>query len=72
MPSELYLMWKQYPWEFGEFVCDIKVVFESDYVSQNKYLYEQVVVNETLINASILTIVAFTIERLGIISDINL
>ena len=63
MPSELFLMWRQYPWNFGEvdklhviqkiisvqFACDLKVV-----------------VNEALINASILTIVAFTIERLNL------
>ena len=72
MPSELYLMWKQYPWEFGEFVCDIKVFFVPYYFRPYKYLYEQVVVNETLINASILTIVAFTIERQLFSSGMNL
>jgi len=46
MPAELYLMWRQYPWTFGEVLCDVKVV-----------------ITETLIYASILTIVAFTIER---------
>ena len=46
MPSELYLMWRQYPWPFGELACDAKIV-----------------VTETVINASILTIVAFTYER---------
>ena len=46
MPSELYLMWQQYPWIFGDLACDAKIV-----------------VTETIIYASILTIVAFTIER---------
>jgi hypothetical protein len=26
MPSELYLMWRQYPWTFGEVACDAKIV----------------------------------------------
>ena len=26
MPSELYLMWQQYPWTFGDFACDAKIV----------------------------------------------
>ena len=26
LPSELYLMWHQYPWVFGEFACDTKIV----------------------------------------------
>ena len=26
MPSELYLMWRQYPWTFGDVVCDLKIV----------------------------------------------
>ena len=46
MPGELYLMWQQYPWPFGELACDIKIT-----------------VTEGVIYASILTIVAFTIER---------
>ena len=46
MPSELYHMWRQYPWIFGELACDVKIV-----------------VTEAVINASILTIVAFTYER---------
>ena len=46
MPGELYLMWKQYPWTFGEVACDAKII-----------------ITETVINASILTIVAFTYER---------
>ena len=46
MPGELYLMWQQYPWPFGELACDLKII-----------------VTEGVIYASILTIVAFTIER---------
>ena len=46
MPSELYLMWRQYPWPFGDLTCDLKIV-----------------VTETIIYASILTIVAFSCER---------
>ena len=46
MPSELYLMWHQYPWTFGDFACDAKIV-----------------VTETIIYASILTVVAFSGER---------
>ena len=46
MPSELYLMWNQYPWPFGEYACDAKIVF-----------------SETVINASILIVVALTCER---------
>jgi hypothetical protein len=46
MPGELYLMWRQYPWLFGEMACDIKIIL-----------------TEGVIYASILTIVAFTIER---------
>ena len=26
MPSELYLMWRQYPWSFGDLACDAKIV----------------------------------------------
>lgn len=26
MPGELYLMWQQYPWTFGEVACDAKIV----------------------------------------------
>ena len=26
MPSELYLMWRQYPWPFGDLACDAKIV----------------------------------------------
>ena len=26
MPSELYLMWQQYPWPFGDLMCDLKIV----------------------------------------------
>ena len=26
LSSELYLMWHQYPWIFGEFACDTKIV----------------------------------------------
>ena len=26
MPFELYLLWRQYPWDFGELVCDAKVL----------------------------------------------
>ena len=26
MPFELYLLWRQYPWDFGEVVCDAKVL----------------------------------------------
>jgi hypothetical protein len=46
MPGELYLMWRQYPWLFGEMACDVKIIL-----------------TEGVIYASILTIVAFTIER---------
>ena len=46
MPSELYFMWKQYPWPFGDIACDAKIV-----------------ISETVINASILIIVALTCER---------
>ena len=43
-------MWHQYPWVFGEFACDTKIV-----------------ITEAITYASILTIVAFTGERLVII-----
>ena len=46
MPFELYLLWRQYPWDFGEFACDAKMLTA-----------------ETVTYASILTIVAFTVER---------
>ena len=46
MPSELYLLWHQYPWTFGDFACDAKIV-----------------VTETIIYVSILTVVAFSGER---------
>ena len=46
MPSELYQMWHQYPWEFGHAACDVKIVIQ-----------------EAITYASILTIVAFTVER---------
>ena len=46
LPGELYVMWHQYPWPFGELACDARNV-----------------VNEAIMNTSILTIVAFTIER---------
>ena len=46
MPSEVYLMWQQYPWPWGDLACDAKIV-----------------ITETIIYASILTIVAFTCER---------
>ena len=26
LPSELYLMWQQYPWPFGELACDARIV----------------------------------------------
>ena len=26
MPSEVYLMWQQYPWTFGDLACDAKIV----------------------------------------------
>ena len=26
MPCELYLMWQQYPWTFGDLACDVKIV----------------------------------------------
>ena len=26
MPSELYLLWRQYPWTFGDLACDAKIV----------------------------------------------
>jgi len=46
MPFELYLLWRQYPWVFGEVICDAKMV-----------------ATETVTYSSILTIVAFTVER---------
>ena len=46
MPLELYQIWVQYPWTFGDFACDAKIVL-----------------TETIIYASILTIVAFSFER---------
>ena len=46
MPSEVYLMWQQYPWPWGDIACDAKIV-----------------ITETIIYASILTIVAFSCER---------
>ena len=46
MPFELYLLWRQYPWDFGELACDAKMV-----------------TTETVTYSSILTIVAFTVER---------
>ena len=46
MPSELYLMWHQYPWVLGDTLCDLKSV-----------------VQEAITCASILTIVAFSLER---------
>ena len=27
MPLEVYSMWHQYPWRFGEAMCDFKTVF---------------------------------------------
>ena len=47
MPFELYLLWRQYPWVFGEVICDAKMI-----------------ATETVTYSSILTIVAFTVERL--------
>ena len=26
LPSEIYLMWRQYPWPFGDYACDAKIV----------------------------------------------
>ena len=26
MPFEIYLLWRQYPWVFGEMVCDAKML----------------------------------------------
>ena len=26
MPIELYLLWQQYPWTFGDIACDAKIV----------------------------------------------
>ena len=46
MPFELYLLWRQYPWVFGEVICDAKMI-----------------ATETVTYSSILTIVAFTVER---------
>lgn len=46
MPFELYLLWRQYPWVFGEVICDAKMI-----------------TTETVTYSSILTIVAFTVER---------
>ena len=46
MPFELYWLWRQYPWVFGEAICDAKML-----------------TTETVTYASILTIVAFTVER---------
>ena len=46
MPFELYLLWRQYPWDFGELACDAKML-----------------TTETVTYSSILTIVAFTVER---------
>ena len=45
---EVYSMWHQYPWRFGEALCDFKTVF-----------------TESVTCASILTVVTFTVERLG-------
>ena len=28
MPNELYHIWRQYPWTFGEFVCQFKTVLQ--------------------------------------------
>ena len=52
LPGELYTMWHQYPWPFGELACDARNV-----------------VNEAIMNTSILTIVAFTIERWHLLSQ---
>lgn len=46
MPFELYWLWRQYPWVFGEIICDAKMLM-----------------TETVTYSSILTIVAFTVER---------
>lgn len=46
MPFELYWLWRQYPWVFGEAVCDAKML-----------------TTEAVTYSSILTIVAFTVER---------
>ena len=46
MPFELYWLWRQYPWVFGEAICDAKML-----------------TTETVTYSSILTIVAFTVER---------
>ena len=55
LPGELYVMWHQYPWPFGELACDARNV-----------------VNEAIMNTSILTIVAFTIERWPVLSPAKL
>lgn len=46
MPFELYWLWRQYPWVFGDAVCDAKML-----------------TTETVTYSSILTILAFTVER---------
>ena len=46
MPFELYWLWRQYPWVFGEAICDARML-----------------TTETVTYSSILTIVAFTVER---------
>ena len=63
MPSELYLMWRQYPWTFGEVRVKENKTGLIQYDLTQVACDVKVVVNETLIYASILTIVAFTIER---------
>ena len=46
MPFEVYWLWVQYPWVFGDVICDAKML-----------------TTETVTYSSILTIVAFTVER---------
>ena len=33
MPSELFLMWRQYPWPFGEYACDAKIVISETFIN---------------------------------------
>ena len=51
MPFELYLLWRQYPWVFGDVICDAKML-----------------TSETVTYSSILTIVAFSVERYALLA----
>jgi hypothetical protein len=50
MPMEIFLIWNQYPWPFGELGCGFVTV-----------------TSELVTHVSIITMIAFTIERFGLV-----